>query len=139
MDQYEYAALMRLEQLGTARMQTITNLQQYRTTGDVDGMGEEIERLAKIDDSIRSINDLHQRHQQSKMAPQQATQTRDEWLAKSPEKCDWSDTYRMMTDHNGNSAGSLRLTGTPQEQRAAMDRAFQQGLTEVMRRKQAGE
>jgi hypothetical protein len=120
-DEYELAAGHRLQELNAAKMQTLANLEIYKSQGDVDGMGQEIERLGQIQTATQGIHNLASQHYQSKIPVQQYQPSKEELDARPAERCDWSDTYRMMAQSAKN----------PQELEA-MNRKFQEGCAEVL-------
>ena len=121
-DFYQESAEARMERLNFQRQMALTNLQEARMTGDVHGGGEFAQEIADIDAAKENLVRLHNNYLQSKQ-PVHQEQTDQEFVSKSPERMDYSDSWRIA---------SKSVHGIDEA-------AFRAGIAEVQRRKARGE
>ena len=121
-DFYQESAEARMERLNYQRQMAMTNLQEARLTGDVHSGGEAAQEIADIDAAKANLIKLHNAYLQSQQ-PVHQEQTDQEYMHKSPERMDYSDSYRIAA----------------KSKHGVDEAAFRAGIAEVQRRKARGE
>jgi hypothetical protein len=109
--------------IAAARSRAQADLDDYRAMGNTEGIAEELQTIANLDNSARNLSDLARRHAQSQQPAQPVPQTDQEWLSKAPEKMDYNDVARMVS----------------KSKYGFDDASFRAGIAEVNRRRARGE
>jgi hypothetical protein len=107
-----------------ARARSEADLAEYRADRNTAGIAEELQTIANLDNSARNLSNLVERHARSQQPAAPVYQTDGEFMAKSPERMDYNDVYRIA---------SKSKYGAPD------DAAFRAGIAEVNRRRARGE
>jgi hypothetical protein len=123
-DFYVDAARRRLEYIDAMRQQKMAHLAISKARGDYDDAALEIQEIADLDSQRANLLRLHEQHVASQQPQYQAPQTDAEFVAKSPERMDYADVYRIV---------SKSKYGPPDEA------AFKAGIQEAARRRARGE
>jgi hypothetical protein len=89
------AGLLRGRQLYASRKRAEANLAQYIAEGDQDMIADTLGDIASIDSQGNALNELYRQHTQRAPAP--VPQTDGEFMAKAPERMDYSDVQRMAS------------------------------------------
>jgi hypothetical protein len=114
------AAQQQFRVINAARMRSQAQLAEYRADRNSDGIQEELQNIANLDNAASNLTNLARRHAQSQQAP--PPQTDQEWLTKAPERMDYNDVAKMAS----------------KSKYGFDDASFRAGIAEVQRRRPWG-
>ena len=123
-DFYVEAAQRRLNEIEAGRAHATAAPASAKAENDTYSASEAVQLLADLNAQERNLRQLHQQHVASQNPPAPPPPTDSEFMAKSPEKMDYSDVWRVA---------SKSKYGQPDEA------SFRAGIAEVARRRGRGE
>lgn len=122
-DFYDVVAAQRLKELNAAEQQCRASLMQCEASGDLAEASEFVQLLGNVRAEKQNLLNLHSQHTASKQPRYAPPLTDQEWQSRPAEKMTLEDSWRLA---NSGKYGCDPLK-------------FQEGMAEVIRRKQAGE
>jgi hypothetical protein len=122
-DFYTAAGRRQWQILQAARAQALGNLENERLYGNEDSAAEAIQTIAVIDSQMRDLSDLHNRYAASQPPPEPS---KEELMAKPPERMTHQDMYRILKGDGGSKHG-------------IDDNSYLAGINEAARRRARGE
>jgi hypothetical protein len=117
------AALQRGRRLVASKKQAEANLAIAVANGYEDDIGDAIAEIASIDRQGAELNQLYNQHVAASQPRQPMPQTEGEFMAKSPERMDYSDVQRVASKSKYG---------------AVTDDEMRRGIAELQRRKAGG-
>lgn len=117
------AAIKRGRRLVASKKQAEANLADAVANGDDDYIGDAIAEIASIDRQGAELNQLYNQHVAASQPRQAMPQTEGEFMAKAPERMDYSDVQRVASKSKYG---------------AVTDDDMRRGIAELQRRKAGG-